>query len=191
MADDIAGLIKALALEKPVLCGWSDGGQIALEMGIRHPQLVSGLVVGGAQMNPVSIDQSEFWASIGLTGAGEIDFDKFKKKMPDWYALLEDAHKSQGPEYWKIMIADLTRMWFDDSSYPGEKVQKINVPTLIFQMDRDEAIPMSEAIDLYENIPNAELAVIPGATHALSMGRRSSVFTCIVVDFIERLKQKN
>ena len=34
MADDVAAFINALNLSQPSICGWSDGGQIALELGM-------------------------------------------------------------------------------------------------------------------------------------------------------------
>ena len=50
----MAALIDALALRKPLVAGYSDGGQIALEIGMRHPALPGALVVGGAffRFNP-------------------------------------------------------------------------------------------------------------------------------------------
>ena len=32
LADDVAAFIRALELDRPLVCGYSDGGQIALEM---------------------------------------------------------------------------------------------------------------------------------------------------------------
>ena len=48
LADDMAALVQALALHKPLICGYSDGGQIALEIGMRYPDLPQALVVGAA-----------------------------------------------------------------------------------------------------------------------------------------------
>jgi pimeloyl-ACP methyl ester carboxylesterase len=48
LADDIAALITELELDRPVVAGWSDGGQIALELAVRHPHAAAALVVGGA-----------------------------------------------------------------------------------------------------------------------------------------------
>ena len=47
MADDVAALIKALNLENPFVMGWSDGGQIVLEIGINYPDITKALVAGG------------------------------------------------------------------------------------------------------------------------------------------------
>src|SRR5437763_5016065 len=45
MADDIAGLISHLGLEKADLLGFSLGGAVALQTAIRHPERVNQLVV--------------------------------------------------------------------------------------------------------------------------------------------------
>ena len=45
MADDIAGLIHHLGLEKADLLGYSLGGAVALQTAIRHPERVNKLVV--------------------------------------------------------------------------------------------------------------------------------------------------
>ena len=45
MADDIAGLIGHLGLEKADLLGFSLGGAVALQTAIRHPERVNTLVV--------------------------------------------------------------------------------------------------------------------------------------------------
>jgi pimeloyl-ACP methyl ester carboxylesterase len=39
MADDVAALIEALGLQRPLVLGYSDGGQISLELAIRYPGL--------------------------------------------------------------------------------------------------------------------------------------------------------
>ena len=48
IADDLAALIAALGLRDPVVGGWSDGGQVALELGARHPGAAGALIVGAA-----------------------------------------------------------------------------------------------------------------------------------------------
>jgi pimeloyl-ACP methyl ester carboxylesterase len=48
LADDIAALVRALDLHKPMIAGYSDGGQVALEIGLRYPDLPRCLIVGGA-----------------------------------------------------------------------------------------------------------------------------------------------
>ena len=47
LTDDVAAFINALNLERPFLCGWSTGGDTALNMGIRYPNRIKAMVVGG------------------------------------------------------------------------------------------------------------------------------------------------
>jgi len=52
MADDLAAFIKELQLEKPLLIGSSDGGILGLLLDIRHPGLLGGQAVCGANTTP-------------------------------------------------------------------------------------------------------------------------------------------
>ncbi len=54
MAEDMAGFIKALGLEKPVFYGFSDGGITGLILAYRYPDILSSLIVSGASLNPGS-----------------------------------------------------------------------------------------------------------------------------------------
>jgi pimeloyl-ACP methyl ester carboxylesterase len=40
LADDVAALINALGLERPLVAGFSEGGITATILGIRHPGCV-------------------------------------------------------------------------------------------------------------------------------------------------------
>jgi pimeloyl-ACP methyl ester carboxylesterase len=44
LADDVVALIDALGLDRPALCGFSDGGITAMVVGIRHPDAARAIV---------------------------------------------------------------------------------------------------------------------------------------------------
>lgn len=46
MADDVAGLVEALGIERPVVIGRLHGGLVAYHLAARRPDLVRGLVLG-------------------------------------------------------------------------------------------------------------------------------------------------
>lgn len=52
MCDDIIEFIKELNIEKPILYGFSDGGIIGLLVAIKEPNLLSNLIISGANINP-------------------------------------------------------------------------------------------------------------------------------------------
>lgn len=83
MADDIAALIMDVGLQKPSICGWSDGGQIALELTMRYPGLASAYIVGA-----VSKDFSDSYLQSlrdwGFEGPGEVNIDQIQRVTPEY-----------------------------------------------------------------------------------------------------------
>ncbi|TPI41001.1 alpha/beta hydrolase [Mesorhizobium sp. B3-1-9] len=51
-ADDIAGLIRRLRLDRPVVVGHSLGGMVSIALAARHPELVGGLVIVASTLRP-------------------------------------------------------------------------------------------------------------------------------------------
>lgn len=62
MAADVVRFIQALDIERPIILGFSDGGIQALMIGIFHSNLVSELIVCGANTNPYGLSRLERWA---------------------------------------------------------------------------------------------------------------------------------
>ena len=58
MRDDIIDFIKKLELKKPILYGFSDGGIIGLLIAIKEPELLSRLIISGANLNPEGMKKS-------------------------------------------------------------------------------------------------------------------------------------
>jgi pimeloyl-ACP methyl ester carboxylesterase len=56
-------------------------------------------------------------------------------------------------------------------------------PALIMVGDRDEEIPIEHTLALREGLPDAKLAVLPGAGHG-------SLDTRIVIDFLARREEQ-
>ena len=52
MTDDVIDFIKVLKINKPLFYGFSDGGIIGLMLAIKEPELLSKLIISGAQLNP-------------------------------------------------------------------------------------------------------------------------------------------
>lgn len=58
MASDVIELIKKLKIEKPILYGFSDGGIIGLLIAVNEPELLSKLIISGANINPEGMKKS-------------------------------------------------------------------------------------------------------------------------------------
>jgi pimeloyl-ACP methyl ester carboxylesterase len=187
MADDVAAFIQALGLIKPLVFGYSDGGQIALEIGMRYPTLARVLVVGAAWYK-FSETYLAFLKAAAMESAGAVNIEYIQREMPDWADMLKTEHvRADDPDYWQTMLKQLSVMWWTPLDYTAEDLQKITDPTLILLGDRDGAIELQQAIDLYQLIPNSELAILPNVTHLSAIySDRSKLAMDIVLDFLLR-----
>lgn len=185
MADDVAGLIDALELEDPFICGWSDGGQIALEVGVRHPDISKGLVLGGVliEVTDYYLNGMKAW---GIMGPGDIDFKKLEETLPDFVQMLPEVHSAvYGKEYWKQLVSNISKLWANPDEFPKNSVKEIVIPSLIIQGDRDAVITIDEAIKMFRQIPQAELCILPNAGHDV-YDTDEALFNNIVLDFLNR-----
>jgi len=184
LAEDVAAFIYELGLIKPFICGYSDGGQTALELGMNYPHLAKGLVLG-ATMFKLSESYIEWTRDFGLEGPGRINVEYIEREMPGLVSAWSKLHAPHPPDYWKTLLKQLSFMWLGPLNYTGEAFNKIEVPTLILTGDRDPVVPIEEAVEMYQLIPNSELAVIPFADHSFP-GAKVKVFNQLVLDFFLR-----
>jgi len=56
--DDVADFIHELKIEKPIIYGFSDGGIIGLLLAINHPDMLSKLIISGANTSPEGIKKT-------------------------------------------------------------------------------------------------------------------------------------
>src|SRR3712207_5094525 len=92
MADDVAALIEALGLLRPLVLGYSDGGQIALELGMRYPGLARALILGGTQFRFSEACLEAVRGLFGIAKGEEVDPEKLEREQPDWVGFLREAH---------------------------------------------------------------------------------------------------
>ena len=184
LADDAAGFIRALELHRPIVCGYSDGGQIALELGMRYPDLAGALVIGAAWFR--FTDSYQDWlTAFGCEAPGRVDLEHVEREMPRMVEMWQAWHAPQGADYWRTLVPQISTMWMTPLNYIEADFQKITVPTLIVVGDRDGVVTLEEAVDMYRLIQDAELAVAPGSDHMLPWNK-PEVFTSTIMDFCLR-----
>ncbi len=183
MAQDIAAFIQALDITKPFICGKSDGGQITLEIGMRYPNLTAALVVAAAWYK-FSETYLNLLKASPFEGPGVVNFERMQNEFPGWVDELRTTHaRIDDPENWQALLKQISTLWWTPLDYTAEDFQKIVDPTLILMGDRDETVPVEQAIDMYRLIRNAELAILPNTTHDSTI---SELSMNIVLDFLVR-----
>lgn len=149
-ADDVAALLRHLKVDTADIFGFSNGASVALQIAIRHPQLVRKLV---------------FASSITKRDGAQPQFWEFMKQaefsnMPQ---PLKDAFLRVNPDPQKLQTMhdkDAARMQsFKD--VPDDMVRSVRAPTLIVLGDQDIVKP-EHAIELTRLISGARLLILPG-----------------------------
>ena len=185
MADDVAALIDALGLRRPLILGYSDGAQIALEIGIRYPGLAQALVLGGTQFKFSEAYLEDARTLLGIAESEEMDPEKLERKHPEWVAYLREAHRHvYGPEYWKTYVKKIAALWLTPLHYAPEDLAAVTEPVLLLVGDRD-GVATEESIELFRLLPNAELAVAPASDHGF-IEAKAGLFDALVLDFLMR-----
>ena len=183
MAADVAAFIQALDLEKPLVLGYSDGGQIALELGMRYPDLASALVLGGTCYK-FPEQYFEALKGFGVVPSGAVTVERMQIESPEWVEYLKTEHaRADDSDYWQTLMKQISSLWWNVQDYRIEDLEKITAPTLIILGDRDEGAGLEQAVEMYRYIPNAELAVLPNADHGTAFGELSIP---LMLDFLMR-----
>jgi pimeloyl-ACP methyl ester carboxylesterase len=145
MADDLAALLDHLKTGPADVVGWSDGGIEGLLLAMRHPDKIKKLVAMAANLNP-SLE------------AIYPETEAMAKAMADGFPA-EAKNTPEGKRMLKVMGLLLSQPHIDPKA-----LNKITAPTLIVSGDQD-VIRLEHTVQIYNNIPNANLAVLPNNTH--------------------------
>lgn len=182
MATDVAAFIDALGLSQPLVAGYSDGGQIALELGMRYPTLARALVVGGAWYEFSDI-YFTWLRALGFEEPGVVNLEQTERAFPGLYKVWQSEHD---PAYLPTMLKQISAMFWTPLNYTSAEFGQVSAPTLVVQGDRDDAIPIEQAVAMYRWIPQGELAIISNMSHGAALGSRSTALLSVMLDFLLR-----
>lgn len=149
-ADDVAALLRYLSVDKADIFGFSNGAGIALQIAIRHPQLVRKLIFASSFTKRDGA-QPQLWEFMK-----QADFSNMPQPLKDAFLRVNPNVRQLKTMHDK----DAERMRnFKD--VPDELVRSVRVPTLIVLGDRDIVKP-EHAVELARMISGARLLILPG-----------------------------
>jgi pimeloyl-ACP methyl ester carboxylesterase len=153
MADETIAVLEHLD-RSAHLVGHSDGGDVGLLVAMRRPDLVQRLVMIGSNFHHA-----------GLLPIGELTRDD-PSGVYEMFATMYGECSPDGREHFDEFLAKTYTMWASEPALTPADLATVTVPVLVFVAD-DDAIRLSHTCLLYESIPGARLAVVPGASHLL------------------------
>ena len=170
MADDTAGLLRHLDIDSADVFGYSMGGAVALQLAIRHPDVVRKLVIA-----------STSFSSDGLHSAA---VEMFPSITPELFAgtPIEEAYlrTAPNPDAFPSLVEKLNQLDVTPFAWPEQDIRAIAAPTLIVVGDSD-VVRLDHAVELFglrgggvmgdlAGLPASQLAVLPGTAHFVPPG---------------------
>jgi pimeloyl-ACP methyl ester carboxylesterase len=166
MARDVAALLEALGIERAHIVGYSMGGAVALQLALDQPELLDHLVYAGG----TSFDSN------GLHPELNAMFDSFDPHDLDG-SVWHDAYRRVAPEpdAWPSLVAKVNELDRAGTSIAKDRLEALRIPTLLIIGDADIVQP-EHTVEMFRllgggvpgdihELPNAQLAVLPGTTH--------------------------
>jgi pimeloyl-ACP methyl ester carboxylesterase len=150
-ADHLADWLEATGLPPTVVLGNSFGCQVAVDLAVRYPDRVRGLVLVGPTMDPAA--RTAFRQILRWLGDTALE-DPLQ--LPILARDLRDA----GPHR---VVGTLAYALHDPIEH---KLPLISVPVLVTRGSREPIVPMAWARAATRLLPLGELAVVPGSHNA-------------------------
>lgn len=183
MADDVAALIRELGLREVDVYGFSMGGGVALQLAIRHPELLRKLVV-------VSAGHTYDVMPADLAASFETITPEMFAGTPFEAAYLEVA---PNPGDFPRLVEKLKQLDLTHFDWT-EQVRGITAPVLLIVGDSD-IVQLEYAVELFkllgggvvgdmQPMPASQLAILPATSH-LGMMDRTSLLAPITKAFLD------
>jgi len=189
-ADDLAGLLEVLGIQKAHIAGISYGGEVAQAFALKYPDMTISLILAdtASEVGPQLKMIIESWLDALDSG----DPDKFFHATVPWNFSSEFI--SANPEllaaaqdrYGQLDFPAVIRLCrcFLEVDFTS-RLDQISSPTCVVVGERDLLKGIEYARILQNCIPGAELYLIPGAGHA-SCWENPLMFNSILLDFLAK-----
>ena len=168
MAEDTIAFLEQVVRAPAVLVGHSDGAFVAMLVAMQRPELVSRLAL--------------------ISGG----FDKSGEAMPDMefdvdevVAFLGGAYGEVSPDgegHFPVVVAKIGEMMQTEPRMDASELARVTQRTLLMFSD-DDLVTMRHVVDMYEALPDVELAVVPGTSHFLTQ-EKPALVNAILLDFL-------
>ena len=166
MADDLAGLLDHLGVEKTALAGHSMGGYISLAYAKKYPQRVIGLGLVASQAAADAPEGKErrykTAADVAEKGVGVV-VEAMSPKLSADVRVQEFVRGVIERQSKQAVIGALKAMAEREDAMPI--LSSFNFPLVLIHGDADQLIPIERAKEIKSANPSATLLELKGAGH--------------------------
>jgi pimeloyl-ACP methyl ester carboxylesterase len=168
MADDTIAFLDEVVGGPADLVGHSDGAFVAMLVAMQRPELVNRLVMisGGYDKSGEAMPEMEF------------DVDQVVQFLGAAYGEVSP----DGEAHFPVVAAKIGEMAKTEPHLDVAELAKVTQRSLVMFSD-DDLMTLTHAVDMYDALPNAELAVVPGTSHFLTQ-EKPHLVNALVLDFL-------
>jgi pimeloyl-ACP methyl ester carboxylesterase len=152
-ADDAAALLRHLKVGRADFFGYSNGGNVALQVAIRHPGAVRKLIVASAMFRRDGLYPA-FWDSMK-----NATLENMPRELKDAYLQV-----APHPEQLQTLHDKCVKRMLEFGDWLPEDIRSVSAPTLVMIGDGDVVRP-EHAVEMFRLLRRARLAVLPGTDH--------------------------
>src|SRR5215471_18818435 len=171
LAGDIVALLDHLGIAEADIFGFSLGGLVAYAIALGAPTRVGRLIVASADAHRPP-------------GRESAPLSDDRMPTPADFQAMRDAYEAVAPDPANFdgFAARVEALVHD---FPGwtDELRSLRAPTLLIFGDRDFS-PLPDVVELFELLPDAQLAVLPGATH-VGVTRRPGQVLALITPFLD------
>lgn len=155
IVSDTVAYLDALGIDRAHVIGFSDGAIAGYLLALHHPGRIRSLVAISGNLNPsVAVPPDEMARAMPEPAVTALTND-YDRLSPD------------GPEHRERIFTKLMRMWHEEPDIDPAELAAVGAPTLVMAGDHD-GIPIDHTILIAKSIPNAQLSIVPNASHICS-----------------------
>lgn len=167
--EEAVAYLEDVVTEPAHLIGHSDGAIISLMVAMRRPDLVKSVVAFGGNFH--------------YNGT---------LPMPEWDGSVSPEDRAEysitspdAPETLDGKIAKMFSIWKSEPTFTVADIARIKCPVLVLVGD-DDVIDHKHSVLMFESIPQARLAVMPGTSHQAHK-EKPEMFQMFIREFLENL----
>lgn len=158
-AEDVLNYLSQHHISQVNILGYSMGGYVAMYLARHYPEKVSKVITLATKYH---------WSpEIAEREVKMLDADKIMFKIPDYARALELRHTAIG---WHAVLAKTAEMMLamgQENPLKTTDFALITCKCLVMLGDKDKMVSLTETVDIYEALPDAQLCILPGTAHPI------------------------
>src|SRR6201998_4089245 len=197
-ADDLAEMLDALELRRPILCGLSMGGMIAQSFAAKYPERVRALVLCDTGVSTCHyLTDRILNQAIGLvtptaTLLGVPEFRRFTHLINQcfgdhsWATQTEKSVEFVTNAVGMVKPQEVVKIVTALRKFDSSPLYRPKIPALFLNGESDSPFILRQAKILQQAYPNADYRIIPKAGHLANLDN-PEIFDLVLLEFLSEL----